>query len=68
MLDIKEHNKKMKDLSKRAIAGTYPNVKVARVGSTVGIGIGDRSGDMGINPRKHFWLRQSVSWRYYKRI
>lgn len=40
MLDIKEHNKKIKDLSKRAIAGTYPNVRVARAGSTVGLGVG----------------------------
>lgn len=64
MLDIKEHNKKIKDLSKRAIAGTYPNVRVARARYWCWRH-SDWSGIMGVNSRKHFWLRQSVGrWNY----
>lgn len=40
MQTIKERNKKIKEISQRAIAGTYPNVKVARTGSAIGLGVG----------------------------
>lgn len=35
--NIKEHNKKYMDLSKRVLQGTYPNKKVAQMGSQFGI-------------------------------
>lgn len=40
ILDLKEHNKKIKDQTKRVLKGTYPTVKVAKIGSYIGMAIG----------------------------
>ncbi len=39
-LDIKQHTKKYMNLAKKASNGSYPNQKIAKIGSTVGLGIG----------------------------
>ena len=38
--NLKEHNDKLFELSKKAASGTYPNKKVASIGSFAGIVIG----------------------------
>ncbi|WP_312371343.1 hypothetical protein, partial [Lachnoclostridium sp.] len=39
-LDVRKHTKKYMDLAKRASSGLYPNKKVAKIGSTIGMGLG----------------------------
>jgi hypothetical protein len=38
--DVKEHTKKYYEISKKAGNGTFPNKKIAKAGSVVGLGIG----------------------------
>lgn len=38
--NIKEHTDKYLKLSKKAALGTYPNIKVSKAGSKIGVGLG----------------------------
>lgn len=39
-INIKEHTDKYLKLSKKAASGIYPNIKISKAGSKVGIGLG----------------------------
>lgn len=39
-LDVRKHTKKHMDIAKKAASGLYPNKKVAKIGSTIGMGLG----------------------------
>lgn len=39
-INLKEHNKKYIEISKKAAEGIYPSKKVAKIGSIAGLGIG----------------------------
>ena len=39
-INLKEHNKKYIEISKKAAEGIYPTKKVAKIGSIAGLGIG----------------------------
>lgn len=39
-INLKEHNKKYVEISKKAAEGIYPSKKVAKIGSIAGLGIG----------------------------
>lgn len=39
-LDVRKHTKKHMELAKKAASGLYPNKRVARIGSTIGMGLG----------------------------
>ncbi|MCS4526587.1 hypothetical protein JTS98_11750 [Clostridium botulinum] len=40
-LDVKQHTKKCMDFAKKAGDGSFPSKEAAKVGSIVGIGIGE---------------------------
>lgn len=55
--DLKEHNKKYFEISKKAANGTYPSKKVASAGSKIGLGLGTAliiSGGIGITKNQTF--------------
>ena len=55
--DLKEHNKKYFEISKKAANGTYPSKKVANAGSKIGLGLGTAliiSGGIGITKNQTF--------------
>lgn len=39
-INLKEHNKKYIEISKKAAEGIYPSKKIAKIGSIAGLGIG----------------------------
>ncbi|TGY41382.1 hypothetical protein E5347_12940 [Clostridium sartagoforme] len=39
-INLKEHNKKYMEISKKAAEGIYPSKKIAKIGSIAGLGIG----------------------------
>ncbi|MFK3938010.1 hypothetical protein ACI2JA_10960 [Alkalihalobacillus sp. NPDC078783] len=39
-INVKDHTKKYMDVSRKAAKGTYPSIRVAKIGSNLGIGIG----------------------------
>ncbi|MGO5064076.1 hypothetical protein [Clostridium sp. LCP25S3_F8] len=40
-LDVKQHTKKYMDFAKKAGDGSFPNKEVAKVGSIVGLALGE---------------------------
>ncbi|ABX43029.1 hypothetical protein [Lachnoclostridium phytofermentans] len=39
-LDVRNHTKKHMEIAKKAASGLYPNKRVARIGSIIGMGLG----------------------------